>query len=266
MINLLDFYFDNIRKDEYHYKFYDLLKDLYIEGMLSEENHRVRPKFEVYDPLEALRKIIDLCEPSINEYTIFDNCLFYTSCYYIHRSGYRIKQFPNLVSRPYEDLFKFTYDDIRNRLISMGKGEANRSVIWAARRAFASEFELERIPGRTFKDLTLDEKFIEISNRSASFSEMETDEKIAELNNMIEHLLNKDGKYLVLDYSPIALSYINDESIKIYKKNTQCFRHKSENALNEKNNYTDLQKEFLIEYGIIIVTTIHEILLLKNIK
>lgn len=258
MINLLDFYFDNIKKEEYHYRFYELLKNLYIENMLSEEDNPARWKFDVYDPIEALRKIVDLCEPSINDYTIEDKCLFYTSCYYIHRSGYRIKQFPDIVSRPYENPFEFTSEAIKNKLTYIGKNDGYK-VPWAARRAFASEFELERTPGRTFKDFALDEKFREISNRSASFSEMETDEKIAELNNMIEHLLKKDGEYPELDCSSIAFSFIDYEKIKEYRNITHCFRHKSENAINEKNNYTDLQKEFLIEYGIIIVTTIHEL-------
>lgn len=259
MINLLDFYIDNIKKNEYHYKFFLTIKVYIFDENLDKNISGEKYDFDVFDPKDALENIKDLCEPGMN-YTRKEEVLFYTSCYYIYKSGYRIKQFPDIVSRPHEDVSKFTYDNITDKLYSMGIKTANGSVPWTARRAFVGEFELERIPGRTFKDLTLDEKFIEISNRSASFSEMETDEKIAELNNMIEHLLNKDGKYLVLDYSPIALSYINDESIKIYKKNTQCFRHKSENALNEKNNYTDLQKEFLIEYGIIIVTTIHELI------
>ena len=258
MINLLDFYFDNIKKNEYHYKFFYTIEVYTFDLNLNNDINGEKFDFDVFDPQDALEKIKDLCEPNMN-YTRKEEMLFYTSCYYIYKSGYRIKQFPDIVSRPHEDVSKFTYDNITDRLYSMGIKTENGSVAWAARRAFVSEFELERTPGRTFKDFALDEKFREISNRSASFSEMETDEKIAELNNMIEHLLNKDGKYIVLDYSPIALSYINDESIKIYKKNTQCFRHKSENALNEKNNYTDLQKEFLIKYGMILVTTILEL-------
>lgn len=259
MINLLDFYFDNIKKEEYHYRFYELLKNLYIVNMLSEEDNPARWKFEVYDPIEALRKIVDLCEPSINDYTIEDKCLFYTSCYYIHRSGYRIKQFPNLVSRPYEDLFKFTYDDIRNRLYSMGVKTENGSVTWASRRAFVSEFVLEETPVRKFEEITLDDKFIELSNRSASFDEMAIDEKIEALNNLMENLLKKEGKYLEIDYSPIGLSFINNETIKQYRKDTQCFRHKSEDAVKEKNKYTGLQKQFLIDYGKMIAETIFKL-------
>lgn len=258
MINLLDFYFGNIRKEEYHYRFYDIIKYLVNESLLYDLNNPDRKKFEVFDSIEALRKIVDLCEPNMN-YTLKEEVLFYTSCYFIYKSGYRIKQFPDIVSRPPESLSEFSYDDIRNRLISMGIKTANGSVPYAKRRAFASEFVLEETPGRTFKDLTLDEKFIETSNRKALFSEMATDEKIAELNNMIEHLLKKGGKYLELDYSPIAFSFIDDQKIKEYKKTTQCFRHKSEESIAEKNKFTDLQKEFLIEFGIILITTIHEI-------
>ena len=259
MINLLDFYFDNIRKDEYHYRFYDTIKYLVNEDFLYDLNNPDRKKFEVFDSIEALRKIVDLCEPSINDYTIVDKCLFYTSCYYIHRSGYRIKQFPDMVSRPYEDLFKFTYDDIKNRLYSMGVKTENGSVTWASRRAYASEFVLEETPVRKFEEITLDDKFIELSNRSASFDEMAIDEKIEALNNIMENLLKKEGKYLEIDYSPIALSFINNETIKQYRKDTQCFRHKSEDAIKEKNKYTGLQKQFLIDYGKMIDETIFKL-------
>lgn len=258
MINLLDFYFDNIKKSEYHYKFFYTVK-VYIFDLNSiNDINGEKFDFDVFDPQDALEKIKDLCEPNMN-YTLKEEVLFYTSCYFIYKSGYRIKQFPDIVSRPPESLSEFSYDDIRNRLISMGIKTANGSVPYAKRRAFASEFVLEETPGRTFKDLTLDEKFIETSNRKALFSEMATDEKIAELNNMIEHLLKKGGKYLELDYSPIAFSFIDDQKIKEYKKTTQCFRHKSEESIAEKNKFTDLQKEFLIEFGIILITTIHEI-------
>lgn len=258
MINLLDFYFDNIRKDEYHYRFYDTIKYLVNESFLYDLNNPDRKKFEVFDSIEALRKIVDLCEPSINDYTIVDKCLFYTSCYYIYKSGYRIKQFPDIVNRPDENPFEFTSEAIKNKLLSIGKNDGYK-VPWAARRAFASEFVLEETPGRSFKSFALDQKFIEISNRSALFSEMETDEKIAELNNMIENLLKKDGKYINLDYSSMTFSFLDDEKIREYRKVTQCFRHKSDESIAEKNNYTDLQKQFLIDYGIIIVTIIHEL-------
>ena len=258
MINLLDFYFDNIKKNEYHYKFFSIVNVYIFDLNMNNDINGEKFDFDVFDPQDALEKIKDLCEPGM-DYTLKEEVLFYTSCYFIYKSGYRIKQFPDIVSRPHEDVSKFTYYNITNRLRSMGKNTANGSVPYAARRVFVSEFELEETPGRTFKNLELDEKFREISNRSALFSEMETDEKIAELNNMIENLLKKDGKYIKLDYSSIAFSFLDDEKIREYRKVTQCFRHKTEESIAEKNSYTDLQKQFLIDYGILIVNTIHEL-------
>lgn len=76
----------------------------------------------------------------------------------------------------------------------------------------------------------------------------------------MENLLKKDGKYIELDYSSIALSFINNETIKKYRRDTQSFRHKSEDAIKEKNKYTGLQKQFLIEYGKMIAETIFKLI------
>ena len=82
--------------------------------------------------------------------------------------------------------------------------------------------------------------FMEISTRNARFENMTIDEKIKEIANLIENLL-----------------YVDDEIIKKYRKQIQCFRHSSNNALEERKQFSDEEKEFIIDYGITIIKLIY---------
>lgn len=68
-----------------------------------------------------------------------------------------------------------------------------------------------------------------------------------------------NGSYIKLDYSKNCFEYIDDELIKTYRKQIHCFRHASENALDERKQFSKEQKEFIIDYGITIVKLIHSL-------
>ena len=107
---------------------------------------------------------------------------------------------------------------------------------------------------------TIEENFKKISNRQAEFNKMSVDEKILEIANLIENFLKKDKKFIALDYSKICFDYINEDTIKKYRKDIQCFRHSSEQALKERANYSKEQKDFMIDYGLTILKVIHTLL------
>lgn len=99
--------------------------------------------------------------------------------------------------------------------------------------------------------------FMKISTRNARFENMTIDEKIKEIANLIENLLYVDGNYIKLDYSKHCFEYVDDEIIKKYRKQIQCFRHSSNNALEERKQFSDEEKEFIIDYGITIIKLIY---------
>lgn len=109
-------------------------------------------------------------------------------------------------------------------------------------------------------DDMVDRKFVEISNRQASFDSMSTDEKLAEMANLIENLLKKNGKFIALDYTKICFDYVTDEIVTSYRKKMHCFRHATNDAVAERKNYTEEQKNFFIDYGLTIVKVIHILL------
>jgi len=258
-MNLKDFYFNHITPEEYHYKFFESISDIDIACRNSEDVYAVNNhEFEVYDEEDAVLKFRELCLPDVR----FDDekrCWFYLLSYFLCSMGYEIKEFPRLLARPPMDPMKFTYDDIRNRIIANGDDD-NGIVRYATRRVFVANMTFDVKSSHIGVGEQIDQKFREISNRSASFDSMSLDEKLAEISNLIENLLKQDKNFTILDYSSVCFDYISDEMITNYRKRLHCFRHSSADSLLERNNYTDQQKNFFVDYGLTIIKVIHAII------
>lgn len=108
-MDLKEFYFQNIQEIEYHYRFYDSIKNI---NMID------NCKFEVYDAEEAISKFRELYQPEINFLSSERKCWFYLITYYLHKTGYKIKEFPRILARPPVDPSDFTYGEIRNKIIA----------------------------------------------------------------------------------------------------------------------------------------------------
>lgn len=106
---------------------------------------------------------------------------------------------------------------------------------------------------------SINQKFIEISTRQASFNSMHIDEKIAEIANLIENLLKQDGKYITPEYENVCCGFIDDSIVKSYRNKMQCFRHCTDEAIEERKAYSEAQKNFLVDYGLTIVKAIHQL-------
>lgn len=181
-------------------------------------------EFEVYDIEEAILKFRELCQPEVSFANSEQKCWFYLITYYLYKMGYEIKQFPRVLARPPVDPSDFTYGEIRNRIIAQGDDD-NGTVRYATRRVFIANLTFELKSNYIEIDDAIDQKFIEISNRQASFNNMSTDEKLAELANLIENLLKKNGKFITPDYTKICFDYISDDIVTSYRKKMHCFRH-----------------------------------------
>lgn len=258
-MELRTFYFENIKNDDYHYRFFESIKNVncsYNIFMGYEDTNDF--SFEIYDAEEAILKFKELCQPEVT----FDNekkCWFYLTTYYLHKMGYIIKEFPRLLARPPLEPSEFTYGDIRNRIISEG-GDYNGTVRYATRRTFVAKLTFELKGSNIEITDSINQKFIEISTRQASFNNMTTDEKLAEIANLIENILKRGDKFLSIDYSLICFDYIKENDVIQYRKKLQCFRHSSANAISERSSFSNEQKLFLINYGLVIIQAIHDIL------
>lgn len=255
-MDLKEFYFNNIQDNEYHHRFYDSIKTVNeIYNIFSGVEEVNDYQFEVFDAEEAIIKFRELCQPEVN----FDKektCWFYLVTYYLYKLGYQIKEFPRIIARPPVEPSNFTYNDIRNRIIAQG-GDENGTVRYATRRTFVSELTFEMKSTHIDIDASLDQKFIEISNRQASFNNMSVDEKLAEIANLIENLLKKNGKFITPDYSKICFEYISNDIVTSYRKKMHCFRHATQEAIAERASYSEEQKSFFVDYGLTILKVVY---------
>ena len=258
-MDLKTFYFDNIKESEYHYRFRDAIKNSNIVYDFWIEQEEIEDyEFEIYDAEEAIIKFRELCQPEV-DFSIENKCWFYLITYYLNTLGYEIKEFPKILARPPVNPSDFVYRDIRARIIALG-GDDNGTVRYATRRKFVAELTFEQKSSYIEVGESINQKFIEISNRHATFIKMTTDEKLAEIANLIENFLKNDGKFLSLDYSKVCCGFIDNELVKEYRKRMQCFRHSSNESIEERKNYSEEQKNFLIDYGLTIVKAIHSLL------
>ncbi|CAI2622985.1 hypothetical protein AKUH4B101A_10330 [Apilactobacillus kunkeei] len=255
-MDLRKFYMKHVKENEFHYFFYDFIKNINIKpkgtfGYIEQDDY----DFEIFDDESAIAKFKELCQPEMKFNNSDDVCWFYLITYYLYKRGYEIKEFPRILARPYSDPIKFTYNEIRSKILSNGGG-FNGTVPFRDRRALINDLTFQQKNLSLELDDSIEKLFVAISNRQAFFNDMSTNEKLASISNLIENMLKVDGKFIKLDYSKICFDYISDDDIKRYRKKLNCFRHGSNESINERKTYSDEQKKFLIDYGLIIVKTI----------
>lgn len=258
-MDLKEFYFQNIQETEYHYRFHDSIKNANkIYNIFSGYEEVNDYEFQVYDEEGAITKFRELCQPEVDFSGSEKKCWFYLVTYYLYKMGYEIKEFPRVLAKPPVNPSDFTYEEIRNRIIAQGNDD-NGNVRFAVRRKFISSFTFKQKSDHIAIDNLINQKFIEISNRQASFNNMSTDEKLAEIANLIENLLKKNGKFITPEYSKICFDYISNDIVTSYRKKMHCFRHATDEAIAERNSYSEDQKNFFVDFGLTIVKVIHSL-------
>jgi len=256
-LDLRQFYLENVTQDEYYYHFYNLISNVNMTyNIFSGEQETEHYDFQVFDIEEAIENFKKSCQPEHDGAGKEYDAWFYLTLFYLYKAGYAIEEFPRVVEHPPKERNEFTYTDVRNRLIEMGQDD-NGTVRYATRRVFISQLTFVQKDISISLKESIEIKFKEISNRQASFENMSMDEKLAEIANLIENMLKKDGKFLNLNYSTVCFDFIDDNKIKDFRKKLHCFRHSSTEALQERKNYNNEQKYFMIDYGLTIIKIIH---------
>lgn len=255
-MDLKQFYFQNIKNTDYHYRFYETIKKgISVYDFFTGDEEIRDYEYKIFDAEEGITKFRELCQPDV-DFSGENKIWFYLVTYYLHSLGYEIKEFPRILARPPVDPYDFAYKEIRNHLIALGK-DNNGTVRYAVRRTFVAELTFELKVCNIDVNDSINQKFIEISTRQASFNSMHIDEKLAEIANLIENLLKQGGKFISLDYDTVCCGFIEDSIVKNYRKKMQCFRHCTDEAVAERKTYSEEQKNFLVDYGLTIVKAIH---------
>lgn len=243
MIDTLKFLKDNYDPKSYYSKFYGKLISIYDEQFVYVDIQEIIDRFRI------------ICKPPEAEYENNNN-EFLLLCFWLNKNGYVIKEFPNLLSRP-TSLFNFAYNDIR-KYIQKDRGN-NDSVQWGARRELCDSLLITTNSKFQLLPDDIEDKFRLISTRGAEFDGMTVNEKLQNLNNLIENILkpSSKGNYLSINYDDVFFGFISEEDVKQYRKRTQPFRHATEDTLKERASIPENEKKLLAELGIFIAVQLH---------
>ena len=76
-MDLKEFYFQNIKESEYHYRFLESVKKVnYTYNIFCGEEETQNYQFEIYDVEEAITKFKELCQPDV-DFSGENKCWFY---------------------------------------------------------------------------------------------------------------------------------------------------------------------------------------------
>ena len=59
-------------------------------------------------------------------------------------------------------------------------------------------------------------------------------------------------------------NFINDKMVTDLRKKLQCYRHSSQETLKEREQYTEEQKSFFIDYGLTVLKAISILITKEN--
>lgn len=212
-------------------------------------------QFIYIDRQEVIERFRLICKPPEAEYENNNN-EFLLLCFWLNKNGYVIKEFPNILSRP-SSLFNFAYNDVR-KYIQSERG-SDGTVQWWERRELCDNLSITTNTTLQLLPDDIEDKIRLISTRGAEFDGMTVDEKLQNLNNLIENLLkpNNKGGYLSVNYDDVFFGFVSEEDVKEFRKRTQSFRHATEDTLRERSSITEDEKKLLADLGVFIAVHLH---------
>ena len=249
MIDTLKFYRANLNSSSFYRRHNSRLSAINDEKFLYE------------DKQELIERFRSICKPPEVQYDQNNN-EFILLCFWLNKNGFTINEFPNVLSRP-TSLQAFAYEDIR-KYIQSKRGPSDK-VQWSERRELCDSITITSNSTFQLMPNDIEDKIKLVSTRGAEFDEMSVEEKLQNLNNLIENLLKPTsaGKYLALNYDEIFYGFITEEDVKKFRKRTQVFRHATEDSLKERDSIPAPEKKYLSEMGVFIAIHLYE-KILKN--
>lgn len=179
---------------------------------------------------------------------------FYLISFYFYNNGYIVEEHPNILKNIKYPGF-FSEGELKSATRKKyGCNGSMNGVAWSDRNAYIDELHIIKKYNNEITLLEDIDTLIEkVSTRNASFNEMTCDEKLENIRNVFENIGKKDGKYIKIPFEQLSSGYINSNDVKKYAEELQCFRHGETDLLDKRSKYTIIEKDFLIDYGKLIL-------------
>lgn len=133
-INLKEFYLNNCTAADFQFRNFRYINEYQISSYFLDFPQK-EVEIIVFDENESIEEFKKLLEPNYNDES--GDYKFYLHCFFLHKCGYYIEQFPNILERP-SGLEEFQTGQIRKYLIEKKRCEGN-VVKYEERRKFVTE-------------------------------------------------------------------------------------------------------------------------------
>jgi len=242
-MNLTKYFFDNFDDNEFPY-YSKQIKRFGLKTVLDYP-------CEYIDDEEIIKKWKNLTYPGIFN----DNMKieFILLSFYLLNNGYEIKEHPTLLLKiePLEYVSDLLF---KNATRTKYGTKPNGDIVWADRRAYSDSLSFIKKNDDIPYSTNINDIFKLVSTSNKNFCDMSLDEKLEQIRNVFSYIgKTENGKYIDLDIDTISKGYINKQQLIDYQNELQCFRHGEKDMVEKRNDYTEEQKSFLIDYGLMLI-------------
>ncbi len=257
MIKLLKYYSENFSK---HVNFY--YDDRHLKNLISdyETYKKLEDSLDFVDDRQIIESWKSMLYPGQynDEFSeVFDELRFLYMSYYLWNEKYIVKDFTDIfnVFKGRNNLSNvILYNSTEDKYGRNDKGH----VTWKNRRKFIDNLSLIKKTGILTVKKEIDDLFVKISTRTSDFHSMSTDEKLENIRNVYEYLIVEYGGFYKIDYITEFMGFINEENLKKYSKLLHIFRHGNPDSIKERAMYSENEKKYMIDFGILILNKLHK--------
>lgn len=219
--------------------------------------------FEYEDVDELLNSFKQTLKPkannkksNFNDFTVNDVREYTEILQWLKKNGYFIVQFPNTIQKQ-SNIKDFAYYEIRD-FIRKNKGyKSDDKIPWSDRRELIEKMVIKKRTNKEFEiDEDLNQTINKIANNRGGLDNQTIDDKLGTLNNCIEYLLKKEGKFIEVP-NELFYGFVGNKDIKKFREDTQIFRHTTDRTFKERELWSENKKLFYIRLGIMLVIEIY---------
>jgi len=186
----------------------------------------------------------------------YKNAKYYYISYYLWNEKYIIKEYPTELEST-RGREKFSDGILYSETARIYGRDYKNEVKWADRRKLIDSLKIVKIATKISIKPKIEKLITDISTRGADFTAMAIDEKLENIRNAYEYLIFQKGGFDKVDYPSVFMDLIDEFNLKEYSKKLHCFRHGNPDAVKERTKYTDEEKQYMIEFGIIVLNKLH---------
>ena len=244
-MDLTNYFFDRYDKNKYPY----------YARMLQRYDINVFKEYpcNYIDDDEIINKWKSYTHPSSfddDKEIVFE---FMLMSFYLLNEGYVIEEHPNLLFKIAPPSY-ISEGILKETTRSKIGTKPNGAVAWSDRRTYSNSLTFTKKNNEIPYSINVQDIFKIVSSANKEFKDMTLDEKLEQIRNVFSYIgKTENGKFININIDEISKGYVTKDQLISYQNELQCFRHGEKEMVNKRSEYTEEQKQFLIDYGLMLI-------------